>query len=104
MSSVSVTCSTRTGEETTKVRVIPDWLLLGMPAGRPVSETLVEIAGGRLIQLAAKLTAAVASMRPAPNLWLKWKPAELSLQSLSVEEIFCAERIRISFTSRQPRA
>ena len=57
----------------------------------------------RLVQPWAMVAAWAALTMPAPKLWLNEMPAELVYQSLSVGLTLVAERMRISWTSRQPR-
>ena len=79
--------------------------MLGIATLNPVWETVRLSWLDRLTQVAARLTAAVASISPAPNLWLWLMLAGATgvFQSVSDGFTFLAERIRISCTSRQPR-
>ena len=102
--SFTVTCSTRMFEVArSKLRVTPAGLLSGMAALSPVWVEVAEVRAARFTQLAARFTAAVASMRPAPKSWLKGMPAPFVTQPVEPGGCF-ALRMRISRTSRQPRA
>jgi len=68
MLSLTVACSMRVAAELrVKLRMMPVALLSGMATVSPDWVLTTDVGAARLVQVAARLTAAVASISPAPK-------------------------------------